>query len=604
MSKFDKYKTPKNIDTHYASDERSSVFDKYRSPKSIPKEVSPALDRWWGEKAALKGAMDLIDAPTNLANLGETGIKTYLNKTGNMLRKAAGKEPVTYNNPNFFSEENMPRVSTHIKSLAKDKGIDLEPRYNNKSEQLAGELIGIATSGGLFGKLSKGAKALEGAKTAVKLDLGSKALQQSGLDPLYADIAINLSPNVASKAANIIKHPKEKIYYPLGRKILGLTPDKLDSKALKAARDLGIDLPAAAVTDSNLTGLADQWLQKTPVLGHKLKNKYITTQEQIKRALEDIFNKTGPSRTPEIEAQIAGLYDRAEKSLPLDAKVLPANLKKAIDEIKINTAILSPDEKSLLQSLETIKNEIEPASKIISQYGPIKLPLQAYDVNKLVGTKKSLNSIIKWDTDAGVKKQLKKIQKAISQDIKEYGNSNPEWYQTFKGADKLYGNVAKREKLENILGHKGTNWTFEDLKYNALAKAINDPKNFKIIKKQLTPEANEQVQKLGTVAKAMALKNSRIPNPSGTAITASTLGLIGGVYANPLLALSGSGVGTVGGGLIARDLLTNKKFLDSSLQNAEKQATKLPFKQRYYNEITDNLRNNSPLILTREANRF
>ena len=42
----------------------------------------------------------------------------------------------------------------------------------------------------------------------------------------------------------------------------------------------------------------------------------------------------------------------------------------------------------------------------------------------------------------------------------------------------------------------------------------------------------------------MALKNARIPNPSGTAITASTLGLIGGVYANPLLALSGSGVGT------------------------------------------------------------
>lgn len=76
------------------------------------------------------------------------------------------------------------------------------------------------------------------------------------------------------------------------------------------------------------------------------------------------------------------------------------------------------------------------------------------------------------------------------------------------------------------------------------------------------------------------------------------------VQANPLLALSGSGLGTVGGGLIARDLLTNKKFLDSAMQNAERQATKLPFKQRYYNEITDNLRKHYPLILTREANRF
>ena len=115
MSKFDKYKTPKNIDTDYSLQARSSVFDKYSTPKPAPKEVSPEVDRWWGEKAALKGAMDLVDAPTNLANLGETGIKTYLNKTGNMLRKAAGREPLTYNNPNFFSEENMPRISTHIK---------------------------------------------------------------------------------------------------------------------------------------------------------------------------------------------------------------------------------------------------------------------------------------------------------------------------------------------------------------------------------------------------------------------------------------------------------------------------------------------------------
>jgi chaperonin cofactor prefoldin len=28
-------------------------------------------------------------------------------------------------------------------------------------------------------------------------------------------------------------------------------------------------------------------------------------------------------------------------------------------------------------------------------------------------------------------KKLKKIQKAISQDIKEYGKSNPEWYDAF-----------------------------------------------------------------------------------------------------------------------------------------------------------------------------
>ena len=194
----------------------------------------------------------------------------------------------------------------------------------------------------------------------------------------------------------------------------------------------------------------------------------------------------------------------------------------------------------------------------------IKLPLQEYDVNKLVGTKKSLNSIIKWDTDAGVKNQLKKIQKAISRDIQEYGKSNPEWYDAFKEADKLYGNVAKREKLENILGHKATNYATESLSYNALAKAINNPKNSVSIRKQLTPEVFKKIQKLGTVAKAMAIKSKNIPNPSGTATTGGITAAIFGLFYDPITTAT-----LLGGGYGATKLLTDKKFLDLALKLAE-----------------------------------
>src|SRR5690606_10067327 len=114
------------------------------------------------------------------------------------------------------------------------------------------------------------------------------------------------------------------------------------------------------------------------------------TEEQTRKALGDIYERTGPVRTPEIEAEIANRYNLAASSLPENAKIKPSNLKKAIDDIKIDTAILSSDEKNLLQSLGTIRNEIEPLSKIVSQYGPIKVPLQEYDVSKLIGTKKSL----------------------------------------------------------------------------------------------------------------------------------------------------------------------------------------------------------------------
>jgi hypothetical protein len=212
-----------------------------------------------------------------------------------------------------------------------------------------------------------------------------------------------------------------------------------------------------------------------------------------------------------------------------------------------------------------MKNEIEPFSTVLNQYGsPIKLPLQEYDVNKLVGTKKSLNSIIKWDTDAGVKNQLKKIQKAISQDIEQYGKSNPEWYDAFKKADKLYGDVARREKLENILGHKATNYATDSLSYNALAKAINDPKNSVSIKKQLTPEVFKKIQKLGTVAKAMAIKSKNIPNPSGTATTGAISAAIFGLFYDPITTSS-----LLGGAYGTTKLLTDKKFLDLALKLAE-----------------------------------
>src|SRR5690606_23598246 len=134
-------------------------------------------------------------------------------------------------------------------------------------------------------------------------------------------------------------------------KIMGLSPKRLNIEAAEAAKDLGIELPAAALTDSTLTGLADQWVRKTPFFGNKLKKKDAITEEQTRKALGDIYERTGPVRTPEIEAEIANRYNLAASSLPENAKIKPSNLKKAIDDIKIDTAILSSDEKNLLQSL-------------------------------------------------------------------------------------------------------------------------------------------------------------------------------------------------------------------------------------------------------------
>lgn len=563
MSKFDKYKAPKNIDTDYSSNGRSSVFDKYRSPKAVAKEPTPSfLDRvgQFG-KGALSGFSRA--AMSEAADQASSGVM----EVGGMA------VPIS--------------ESTALANIPQ-KGIEaldsMKPRENDSLGNIlykAGEFGGATASMPLPTSVGVNAarSAIQGSGkslltkfakdigTGSSIGGGSGVMQEAGVDPLYADLISSVAtPTAIVKSKSLLNNftkPRQTLA-KIPMKLMGLTPKSMNIEAARAARDLGIDLPAAAVTDSKLTALADQYVGKAPIFGNKLKNKYTLAEEQTQKVLSDIFDEIGPARTPEIEGHIAGLYNKVATSLPAEAKVLPANLKKAIDDIKINTAILSPDEKSLLQSLETIKNEIEPASKIISQYGPIKLPLQEYDVNKLVGTKKSLNSIIKWDTDAGVKNQLKKIQKAISRDIEQYGKSNPEWYDAFKEADKLYGDVAKRERLENILRHKATSDATESLSYNTLAKAINNHKNTASIRKQLTPETFEKIQKLGTVAKAMAIKSKNIPNPSGTATTGGISAAIFGLFYDPITTAK-----LLGGGYGATKLLTDKKFLDLALKLAE-----------------------------------
>ena len=566
MSKFDKYKAPKNIDRDQLPSQRSGVFDKYRSPKAVAKEPSPSfLDRL-GQfgKGALAGFMR-SGLAEGADQFGAGVMEVAPGVVAPILPQSAQVMSDTTNKALESLDSMKPRENDSLGNILYKAGEFGGGTASFPLPTSAGvNVAGNAIRGGGKSLLTKFAKDIG---TGSSIGAGSGVMQEAGVDPLVSDLISSVAtPTAIIKSKSLLNNftkPRQTLA-KIPMKLMGLTPKSMNIEAARAARDLGIDLPAAAVTDSKLTALADQYVGKAPIFGNKLKNKYALAEEQTQKVLSDIFDEIGPSRTSEIEGQIAGRYNKVATSLPQEAKVLPVNLKKAIDDIKINTAILSPDEKSLLQSLETIKNEIEPASKIVSQYGPIKLPLQEYDVSKLVGTKKSLNSIIKWDTDAGVKNQLKKIQKAISQHIEQYGKTNPEWYDAFKEADKLYGDVAKRERLENILGHKATNYATDSLSYNALAKSINDPKNTESIKKQLTPDVFKKIQKLGTVAKAMAIKSKNIPNPSGTATTGGISAAIFGLFYDPITTAK-----LLGGGYGASRLLTDKKFLDLALKLAE-----------------------------------
>lgn len=424
---------------------------------------------------------------------------------------------------------------------------------------------------GRFGKEAAMGSAIGGASGAIQ--------EATDIDPFYADlIAIGTTPGALRQTKSIFNNFNEP--KRLVRKAMGLTKEGgLDIPAATAARDLEIDLPAAALTDSNLTGLADQWISKTPVFGNKLRNKYLTANEQTRKALEDIYDQTSQKRTPELESKISELYGNSRKTLPKESNkrsVIPVNTNNTMNELYdeiSNSDIFAKDTKDLLAVLKSLKKGIDPVSTIKTKYGSIKAPIQPYDVKKLINAKMNLNAMIKWDTDEGIKNLARKLQKAVSDDISEYGKLNPEWHKTYREADKLFGDLAKRERLEEMLGQKATNYGTDGLSYNNLAKAINNPKNAEIIQKQVTPEVYSKIQKLGQVARAMASKTSRVPNPSGTATTSATIGGLGtliGLLYDPTFTGAAVGTGSILGSWYGSKLLTDKKFLDMALEYAEK----------------------------------
>ncbi len=581
MSEWDQYRVNPKKKTESSDDE----WDQYRvKPKEQSGDSWPALIG----KSALKGLSTVADIPRVAADTLEgvvnLGRKTSGNPAEQYWAAMAGdvdkfnKSKITIDKdaPQSNLSEYIPSTADIRTSVKKHTGIDLEPRPDSPAQRIVAHGADFGASMApwalpakgvnLFSKFKDVAKATKGA-TAV--GLGSGALQETGVNPLAADLVSSVvTPNIKPNLINGLNKTKElAIKTPMY--LMGLGPNRLNIKAAQAARDLGIDLPAAVLTDNTFTGLADQTIGKTPILGNVLRDKYNKVNKKTYENIKEIYNEIGPIKTPEVEKKIFDLYEKRRQELPTDAKIKPINTVNEIDKIKINSAILSPQERQLSQELSLLKNELNPS--VTSQFGDVKIPIQEFNVDRLIGTKQSLNSIIKWDLPEGVRNQLRKVQKGISQDLDEYGKLNPSWYKAYKDADNLYARTAKREKVESLLRNQGIGEP-EDLSYAMLTRSIKDKKNNKLIKKHTSPETYEKINKLGIVADAIVQKNRRVPNPSGTAATSATLGFLASLYYNPVNTLNAGGILGVIGTAGTTKLITDKKFIDLALKYAEEQG--------------------------------
>lgn len=434
-------------------------------------------------------------------------------------------------------------------------------------------------------------------------------------------------------------------------KLTGNSPKNLDFKAIEAAKAAGLDIPNAMASESKSLSNIEQIISKAPYFGTKYAKKLNAidqayankVQESIKNVgerlvdtdsaldmgnlIKETFNDVKSSILNEKDE----LYQLSSSLLPEGAAHVPINTLNAISKIRGNTKTLvpSPDQSAVISYLDKIENGIVLGSGSTKIATPVP-------VEMLLGSKVSINDIINWDVSAtGSKKQLKAIQAALKEDLKEYGSKNPEWYSSFAKADEFYSkylgdealgsdtlkklyaqqdpekilpnlnNISdfkalgaslgqdkagqqfldsiKREKLADLLSGKVVNPNNDTVTYNGFAKAMEKTKDKELIK-YLAGDNYKQLDNLVTYAKAAIRHKARNPNPSGTAATLNAnklfLGIIGGgisgaLQAGPVGAVTGLTAPLATASLLGSSLswlLTSKKALNWGIEAAKKQA--------------------------------
>jgi hypothetical protein len=523
------------------------------------------------------GLADTVTMPYNLAAtmfnaLKESKLAKDLDPSSRAMLEAEGF---------YLSEPGSPDIPTAPSAVdAVDRGVDsITGDYTKTPEDEKSLHEGLKAVGSL-------ASAGSAAKGAVKFGANriGKTLEKLGSTKARDLAAGGIASGVTSEAlekgqgmpaafgegigagmlANVLLNKKTlNIPAKAAMKTLGLDPKNLKTDTLEAAKRIGVDLPASGATDAKMMGLANQMVAATPVMGDVVRDKVKTASKQFQTAFKELADSVGPIKNEAVDQEINRLYGKVRDTLPKDAAIIPTHTVTAINAVKakVNTAILSPSEKELLATLDTLGNNLMFDSKLA-----VPMP-----VEMLVGTKRSLNSIIKWDKDEGTKNLLRTVQQATLKDIDAYGKTNPTWQKTFDAAERQFEKVAKREKLDNLLAGRIEDPITKDVAYVPLVKLLNDKKYAKQLETTLGNQNFKKLKDFTTVAESMAVANKNTPNPSGSAIVGSVAALVTSIvvgdFTTPLK--------VIGGGAVLTQLLTNKRFLNLATKFAKQPTESL-----------------------------
>ena len=355
-----------------------------------------------------------------------------------------------------------------------------------------------------------------------------------------------------------------------GLNTIGLGKKNLNLESAKAFKDLGLgDIPKSSVSNAKSIALAEQILSKTPFAGDNIQKKYYKVGETVTNLLNQASDVIEPGTIQKIKDLSLQNRNKATELLKDTDITKPKKLLSTINKIESEAKLVAsptPQEKQVINIIEDYKKAYQEKDKV--------------SVKSLILSQDSLGNIVDWDW-AKKEKPLrwqKKIYQAFGEDIADYGkNTNPEWLNYYQKADNLYSKASKKLELEKLFDPAKNKATGE-LSFNNLSKILNDDKKAGKLKYLLGNDENgkniyNKLEKLGTVARSITVKNKNIPNPSATAIVNANMQFIdkivtGAIGAGAVFAPVQTTLSVLNAATITK-LLTNEKLLDLAIKFAE-----------------------------------
>ena len=435
---------------------------------------------------------------------------------------------------------------------------------------------------GIIGKIGKVAGNTSSSQ-ALGAGVGA-AVTQNQLDQgasVGGAIGSGIGANIATNAISSI-NPRNigRQLAKTGLNAVGLGEKNLNLEAAKAFKDLNLgDIPKASVSNAKSLGLAEQLLSKMPIAGEYLQGKYYKVGNKVTEILDKALDTIEPGTIAEIKDLSLKNRNKAIEILKDTDATKPTKLLNTINKIESEIKLVAsptPQEKQVINIIDDYKKAFEGKDKV--------------SVKSLILSQDSLGNIVDWNW-AKKEKALRwqgQLYKAFGEDIKEYGNSNNlEWLGFYKKADDLYSKASKKEGLLKLF-EPSINKATGEYSFNNLSKILNDDKKVGQLKYLLGTDEEaktifNKLEKLGKVARSIAVKNKNIPNPSGTAIVNANLQFLDKI----LIGAGGAGFiaapaqtsAIAGGAVIITKLLTSEKLLDLAIRFAENPTTKtaVPF---------------------------